>query len=396
MQKNRSLWTIEKLEVFFKESEYKCWDPFDGLNSRLLKPVVSLGVHSINILIVQFFKRSPLNFRWFFGVPQVYNFKGIALILKGYVNQYKMIDNGNSKKDQYLRDASYLSNLILENNHHYSKDSFAWGYGHHWEARGGLKFPRNSPNIVVTSFCANALLDLYEVNKNPQLLAAATSTKKYVVDELKRSYSAEGFLFSYSHLKGNATVYNASALACQLLLRIHYYSPDVEALNIATSGLSTICKKQNSRGGWRYGDSPFQTWEDSFHTGFILECLGWYKNITSCDRFDHNIQKGLDYYLQTFFSADGLPKYYHNKTFPIDCHCIAQLPITLSVLKDFRFDHKISHQVMDWSFKNMQLKSGLFRYKKYKYFCNNINYSRWTQSWMYYALTTHLLNMKSE
>ena len=31
-----------------------------------------------------------------------------------------------------------------------------------------------------------------------------------------------------------------------------------------------------------------------------------------------------------FFEADGKPKYYHNKTYPIDIHCPAQIIVTLS------------------------------------------------------------------
>lgn len=384
--------TVSRLESYLESSDYKCWDPFDGLNSKVLRPIISFGIPIVNVLIVQFFKRSPLNMRGVFRVPRVYNFKGIALILKSYVNQIEIHSDCPSNKAKYLSKAESLAELILANNHNNSGDYYAWGYGHHWEARGGLNFPKNAPNIVVTAFCVNALLDLYEINNDSRLLNAAISSKQYILKDLKRTDSANGFLFSYSHLNGNATVYNASALACQLLLRINFHQHDQESLLLAMRGLDTICAKQNEHGGWRYGDADFQSWEDSFHTGFILESLGWYKKVTGDDRYNIYIQKGLNYYLRTFFSEEGFPKYYHNKSYPVDCHCIAQLPITISLLKEFEYKSEKLNNVILWGLQNMRRKDGLFKYKKYRFFNNNIVYNRWSQAWMYYALTTHILN----
>jgi hypothetical protein len=38
----------------------------------------------------------------------------------------------------------------------------------------------------------------------------------------------------------------------------------------------------------------------------------------------------------------------------------------------------------------MQDKEGYFYYQKRKYFTNKISYMRWTQAWMFFALTIYL------
>ena len=47
-------------------------------------------------------------------------------------------------------------------------------------------------------------------------------------------------------------------------------------------------------------------------------------------------RKGFAYYIANFFEANGTPKYLHNKTYPIDIHCPAQLFVTLSKLEQFK------------------------------------------------------------
>lgn len=64
-------------------------------------------------------------------------------------------------------------------------------------------------------------------------------------------------------------------------------------------------------------------------------------------------------YAKDFFE-DGTPKYYHNKTYPIDIHCPAQLFATLYSLKKFNKHKKLAERVMNWTIRNMQDKKGLF------------------------------------
>ncbi|MDR1459585.1 MAG: delta-aminolevulinic acid dehydratase, partial [Bacteroidales bacterium] len=106
-------------------------------------------------------------------------------------------------------------------------------------------------------------------------------------------------------------------------------------------------------------------------------------------------EKGLDYYLKTFFEKDGMPKYYSNSCYPVDMHNTAQLIITLSKTRKFEKNRELTDKVLNWSQNNMfDLKKGYFYYIKQKYCTVKINYIRWTQAWMFLAYSHYILNTK--
>ena len=51
-------------------------------------------------------------------------------------------------------------------------------------------------------------------------------------------------------------------------------------------------------------------------------------------QFIQDLEKGFELLYQYFLKQDGTPKYYHNKTYPIDIHCPAQLFVTASKLNN--------------------------------------------------------------
>ena len=73
-------------------------------------------------------------------------------------------------------------------------------------------------------------------------------------------------------------------------------------------------------------------------------------------------------------------------------HTTAQLIVTLSKLNLLSQYKELTDRVISWSFKNMNdEKKGYFYYYKEKYFKIKIPYMRWTQAWMFYALSEYLL-----
>ena len=78
----------------------------------------------------------------------------------------------------------------------------------------------------------------------------------------------------------------------------------------AEKSVSTVIKAQESDGSWVYGKLPFQNWKDSFHTGFVLECLNDYMKWTGDNRFVEQLEIGTRFYLDNFFTEQGVPKYY--------------------------------------------------------------------------------------
>ncbi len=174
---------------------------------------------------------------------------------------------------------------------------------------------------MATTFCATALIEAYGVTRRREYLDAALSSAEFVMHDLHRSPSGRGFLFSYSPLPGNDTVFNASLLGSKLLALCYKHTG-------RSKSVEACCDAQRSDGSWPYGMLPVQSWIDSFHTGYNLEALACYRDNTGDESFDGELERGLTFYLGHFFEQDGTPKYYHDKTYPIDIHCPGQLPVT--------------------------------------------------------------------
>jgi len=188
------------------------------------------------------------------------------------------------------------------------------------------------------------------------------SSAEFVLKDLHRAQTDSDFLFSYSPLKGNDTVYNASLLGSKLLILCYSYTQNPAYLDAALASVKACIQGQKPDGSWVYGLLPVQDWIDSFHTGYNLDALQSYHNLTGDESLSSSIEIGFDYYINHFFLSDGTLKYYHNNTYPIDIHCPAQLFVTLNRLNKFQKYKELADKVMDWTIKNMQDKIGYFYY----------------------------------
>ena len=106
-----------QLKSYCEQEQFKGWDPYDGLNSKIFQALPLKKWDLARLAWIQGFKRSPINFRKLLLVPKAYNAKGIALLLTGYCNLYKMADKGNTTfgaKEEILTHISFLGDLILK------------------------------------------------------------------------------------------------------------------------------------------------------------------------------------------------------------------------------------------------------------------------------------------
>lgn len=373
---------FEKLVIFIEKDNFKGYDPFDGLNSRIFILLPFLKKSGLFQLVwIQFFKRSPLNFRYIAGIKKERNPKGLGLFLSAYCNLYQLESDA-----KYLDKIKYLIELIKEQQTK-GYSGICWGYNFDWQAKAFYQ-PKGTPSVVVTSFVACALLDAYELTGNDELLKMARSACDFILNDLNRTYNDDGdYSFSYSPLD-KTQVFNASLLGVRLLCRTHLHTKEAVLIEESRKAVSFVCKHQQKNGAWSYSPLPFHSWIDNFHTGYNLECLFTYQSISGDLTFQRYIDNGLNYYLNTFFEDSGLPKYYNNKEYPIDMHTTAQLIVTLGKMNLIGQYKELVDRVLSWSFKNMyDEKKGYFYYNKEKYFINRIPYIRWTQAWMLLGLS---------
>jgi hypothetical protein len=377
---------FKKLTNYCESNYFAGYDPYDGLNSKIFNTFSSLKKYPIQLLWIQFFKWSPINFRKIAGIKKELNPKGLGLFLSGYCNLYKI-----HTSDHDLGKINFLIKEIGKCRINAYSGS-CWGYNFDWQSRAFFQ-PKGTPSVVVTSFVACALLDAYEITKDDSLLKEARSACDFILMDLNRTYDEDGdFSLSYSPLD-HTQVFNASLLGARLLSRTFSHTREHHLIEVSRKIVSYVCKHQNTNGLWTYSPLPFHSWIDNFHTGYNLECLYTYQSISGDHSFQDNFQKGLDYYLTTFFDQSGLPKYYSHSKYPIDIHTTAQLIVTLSKLGIIRQHRQLVNKSLLWAFENMfNKKEGYFYYYKTKYYTIKIPYMRWSQSWMFLALSHYQLS----
>lgn len=377
--------SFEKLKLFCETQEFKGWDPYDGLNSGLFQRLPFIRKNRLARLAwIQLFKRSPVNLRSITGVKKEHNPKALGLFLSTYCILFKQ--HGRLEDRELIR--FFITKILEAQSTGYSGS--CWGYNFDWQARAFFQ-PKYTPTVVASTFIASALLDAYEIIGEEFLLKTARSTCDFILQDLNRTFDKEGdFAFSYSP-EDCTQVFNASLLGSRLLARVYSYTKEPELLEAAQKSVRFCCKNQKQDGSWSYGTLPFHQWIDNFHTGYNLECLTDYAHFTGDPSFKNNIDKGLIYYLCTFFnSPEGMPAYYSHKLYPIDIHNTSQLIITLSKLNVFEEKRELIDKVLLWTINNMQDPRGYFYYQKKKLFSSRIPYMRWAQAWMLYGMTVYL------
>ncbi|PKQ63100.1 delta-aminolevulinic acid dehydratase [Labilibaculum filiforme] len=377
--------SFEKLRNYIESQEYKGWDPYDALNSKFFQSIpFAKNSRLMRLIWIQAFKKSPMNFRGLTRVEKAYNPKGLGLFLSGYCKLYQF------DRTQEIRSRiHFLSEKLLDMQSE-GWSGPCWGYNFDWQARAFFQ-PKGTPSVVVTTYVGCALLDAYEILGDKKLLETVLRIKYFILKDLNRTYDGNGdFCFSYSPLD-ETQVFNASLLGSRMLSRIYHYTKDKEVLQLAKQSVQYCSNHQNANGSWSYGTLPYHRWIDNFHTGFNLEALSDYRRYTKDTSFDREIQLGLDYYLATFFSEDGTPKYYSNSVYPIDIHCPAQLPITLSSLNVFEQNKELVDRVLRWTITKLQDQSGYFYFQAGKRRKNKIPYIRWAQAWMFLSLSNYLV-----
>lgn len=387
--------SFQALRRYCEDRDFSGWDPYDGLNSRIFQATPLKHWPLARLAWIQAFKRCPINLRRSLLVPQGHNSKGIALFLTGYCNLLKVQRATGASQigddSELLAKINHLAKLLLSlRSGGYS--GACWGYNFDWQNRVFFQ-PKHTPTVVATSFCADALFNAHEATGESDYIETALSACDFITTDLNRSVVAEGHLiFSYSPLD-QSRVYNASLLGARLLARGYSRSSNDAWRTLALEAVDAIVARQAANGSWIYGEDAVQGWIDSFHTGFNLEAIWEVMRYTDTNRFLPAFRKGFDFYLNHFFLDDGTPKYFHDRIYPIDIHCPAQLIATLVRTGEFGANRELAERVVKWTVENMQDPAGYFYYQLKKRASCRLPYMRWAQAWMFYAFTCFFLGL---
>ena len=383
--------SIDRLSVWLEAHDYRGYDTFDGLSSPLLRPLTfetKLG----RTILLQGVRRFPINLRPLLRIPAEKSTKGMGFLARGFIRLHQA--TGEQTWSDKARFA--LQWLIDHQSGGYS--GACWGNHFDYQSRG-FYLKRGVPTVVWTSLIGHAFLDGYDHFKDDRYLEIAVSACEHLMRDVKTFPDGEGRCIAY--VPGMDTqVHNASTLSASLLGRTYSHTRNEPYRELAKQAIQYTSQHQRESGAWYYGEREDMHWVDNFHTAYVLDCFLSYEESTGDRLFHQSMMKGYEYWKETFFCADGTPRYYDRKTLPIDIQCASQAIDTLVYFSDIdpaALD--LAVRVARWTIAHMQDSSGYFYYRRYSArIVNKTATLHWGQATMMCALANlyKSLNGKSD
>lgn len=390
----------ESIWKWAKERDFKGFDPYDGLNSRLLSPLLK---HSrfLRLATIQSVKRCPFNPRKLLLIPPGMNPKGLALFLSGisYMPELDTDDTAEQLQQIILSLASkpdgspaFSDNRRIRNDITVQElekiGLFAWGYNFPWQSKAFYQ-PAWFPTVVCSSF----VLDAFSDTRSKFYPAIVKNLAKFTTKTLNIHEDDTGVCFSYSP-NDNTRVFNASLFAAKILARaIEFDDANADKYKkLTTRACDYVVSRQNNDGSWIYGEANHWQWVDNLHTGFVLETLNLISEILDITNYYEAIAKGLEYYKHNLFEKDWTAKYFNNRKYPLDPHSYSQAAITFIELSRFDQDNlQIAEKILHKGIFDLWDKERRgFIFQKYPSHQKKMIYLRWSQGWMFKATCNYM------
>lgn len=377
-----------------RSDRYEGYSKHDGLNSRFLARLAG-GSRLRRLGAIQVVTRSPVDLRRMVGVRKARNAKGLSLFARALLARHRMTGSADD-----AREARELLDWLIA---HPAPgfDGLSWGYPYPWQDVGFFA-PRHFPNRVVTSFVGQALLDGYETLRDSRYLDAARLAVRFLLEAPKTLYE-DGERWCLSYVPDNIVdwiVMDVSALTGAVAARLGALIGDSELLSQGGRLIRYVVSKQTGDGAWYYADPPSASHitHDNYHTGFILDAILQYGLWAGSAEFESAYRRGIGFYEQRLFEANGAARFMSDRLYPIDIHGCAQGIITFSLQqRHFGAGAATASRVLDWTLENMwDPSSGWFCYQRRRLFRTHIRELRWCQGWMSWALASYLENCGGE
>ncbi|MDQ6758461.1 MAG: hypothetical protein M3Z32_01190 [Acidobacteriota bacterium] len=372
--------TLNSLQQWVESRNYRGYDPGDGLTS-FLRPLTFGNIFAERIL-QQLIWKAPFNLRPLVGVVPLDSTKGRGFMAWGYLHLHEATQDG-----AYLDKAATCLDW-LDQAREPGYVGHCWGNHFDFTTRTG-RMHAHTPTVVWSGLIGQAFLEAYEQTQDERYVDIAESVCRWILT-LPRETTKAGSCLSYTGVYQHS-VHNANLLGAAMLARTWRYRSKPEYLEVAEAAIRYTCAAQRSDGSWLYAEDAQHPWIDNFHTAYILDGLKRYADATGDDSVVPNIRRGYEYFTRVFFEPSGCPRYYHDRTFPIDIQCAAQAIDTFSFFAEEEPDAlEMAWKVADWTMENMRDPSGYFYYRRYPLLTARTAYFHWGQATMFKALS-HLL-----
>lgn len=377
--------SILGLEKWVEAHDYKGYEPFDGLSS-ILRPL-TFGNLLLDRLLLQLVRQSAWNLRPILGVKPLDSTIGRGYMAWGYCDMFRLTGDQNYKE----KTNACLEWLIENKSPGY--DDYSWGKHFDFASRGGL-YVAFEPILVWTALIAHAFLEAYQTFDDGRYLDVADSVCRWIM-KLPRNQTDKGFCMGYHYQDFAADIHNSNMVGAAVLARTAKHTQKQEYLAAARGAITYSCSRQLPNGAWLYGEKPAHHWIDNFHTGYNLDALKCYMDYSDDREYEGALKKGLDFYRENFFEEHGRPKYYHDRTYPVDSQCASQAIDTLASASAYdESSLELGLKVALWTIDNMRDREGYYYYRQYPLGIKaKTPMLHWAQATTYKALTVLLSKM---
>ncbi|MCK4663279.1 MAG: terpene cyclase/mutase family protein [Bacteroidales bacterium] len=381
-EKNYLSNSISLLQKYVETQNYKGYDPYDTLNSWI--PFHWFGKWS-PVLAIQFQKRNPVNIRPLLGIKKGINPKAFGLLLNGYSLLYQ-----KDKNPDNLAKMNHLFNLLYENPSE-GYQGMGWGYNFPWASP--VKYLKPFvPSSVVTGFVCKGVFQYYKATGNDKAKVLLEKAREFILNELPQYQDDSGLSISYTPVMQDVC-YNASLLAGEVLAMNYHFNPNESLKTKCVNLVNFVVSRQKPDGSWAYSEdvnTGRERIQVDFHQGYVIESIYEIMQLLHIrdEKWEKAIAKGLKYYKEQQFFEDGRSLWRIPKVYPVEIHNQSQGIITFSKLYQYDDSYLLfAKQIAEWTTNNMQAKDGHFYYQKFKTYSHKIPYMRWSQAWMFLALS---------
>jgi hypothetical protein len=363
-----------------QKHQYRAYEPADG-NSSILFPLTGGRVWPMRIL-QQVVLRSPINIRPLLGVARHESAIGRGYMAWGYL---RMCDGDVPSE---IRAEAEACLAWLTANRAPGFTEYCWGDPYHYATRSGRR-PLGAPTLIWTALIGLVFLEAFETLGDDRYLHVANSVGRWI-SQLPIERTSLGSCLSYNAFS-RSSIHNSNAMGAAFLARLGSLTHNEAATRLARETITYTCTRQRTDGAWWYGESEKYHWIDNFHTGYNLTALKTYRDASADRSFDEHLARGLNFFMSHFFEADGRPKYFHDRTYPIDIQCAAQAIETLATTNGDRADAlPLALKIANWTIDHMQAADGHFIYRHLGWMRVTTPMLHWGQGTMVKALAALL------
>ena len=370
----------EALSSILHRAECAGWagaDPYDGLHSTVGRLAIPFGPPA-RLLVIQSSLRFP-GMREILGTRDSVNPKGLALFLGAVVRGRSVLGADN---------AGRLARTLIQELNVRARDvagGKAWGYPFPWQSRF-FYAPPGTPNAIATATAGWHLFEASRVFGDATARRLAEGAAGFLQSGLQWTDERDGAAsISYTPLDRTRIV-NVSGLAARLLARLGLRE---KAERLA----SYILRSQLDNGCWPYAPDRRGRWEDSFHTGFLLESLLHLRR-EGVDIPSEPLRRGFVAY-ERFFDPDGGARLYAKSTSAYDAHSAAQGIVTFAAAAEEAPDLAPEdpaarvEQIADWAMRVLWISDReRFAYRVRDGVRDERDFIRWVQAWMALGLAS--------